>query len=89
MFTALRAFAAMTTIVIALAFCSASALAQDERTNDRAATTTSDTRHDDAGFDYGWLGLAGLLGLLGLLPRDRGGITVRDGAGNVKDTSRR
>jgi hypothetical protein len=85
MHKAIIAIAAATTVGLVLAFGCASTIAQ-ERTNDqRPPTTTVDTRRDDAAFDYGWLGLAGLLGLLGLLPRDRGGITVRDGAGNVKD----
>ena len=66
-------------------------VAQGTRTYDRTpAPSSGATRDDDRGFDYGWLGLAGLVGLLGLLPRDRhNGITVRDGAGNVKDTIRR
>jgi hypothetical protein len=30
-----------------------------------ARSTTSETRRDDRGFDWGWLGLIGLAGLLG------------------------
>ena len=91
MYKALIAFALITTIALVLAFGSASTVAQDDRTNDRAPTTSSDVRRNDGGFNYGWLGLVGLAGLLGLLPRNAGGsgITVRDGAGNVKDTIRR
>jgi hypothetical protein len=65
-----------------------SGAAQDTRTYDRTPAPSSETRRDDdRAFDYGWLGLAGLVGLLGLLPRDRAnGITVRDGAGNVKNS---
>jgi hypothetical protein len=66
--------------------------AQEGRTNDRDTTAAQNVRREDDQFNYGILGLAGLLGLLGLMPRDRrggNGITVRDGAGNVKDTARR
>jgi len=90
MYKAVIALTATTTLALVLAVGTASTVAQ-ERTNDQAVTTATDTRHDDRGFDYGWLGLAGLIGLLGLLPRNQGGsgITVRDGAGNIKDSARR
>jgi hypothetical protein len=86
---ALNALAVTTTLTLALAFSDTTS-AQDTVGPDRNPTTVSDARHDDEGFNYGWLGLAGLLGLLGLMPRNRGvdEVTVRDGAGNVKKTVR-
>lgn len=84
---ALNALAATTTLALALAFCSGTSAQEAVRT-ERTPTTVSDTRPHDEGFNYGWLGLAGLIGLLGLMPRNRGvgGVTVRDGAGNVKNS---
>ena len=43
-------------------------------------------RHDDNGFDAGWLGLVGLAGLLGLKRRDRNDVPERGVTGN--DASR-
>lgn len=59
-------------------------------TADARPTVESNTHRDDDGFNYGWLGLAGLIGLAGLLPRGRAAenFTVRDGAGNVKQSVR-
>lgn len=104
MYKALNALAAATTLAIALAVGSASATAQDAGTADSTVTTadstvrtadptvrtTVDTVDREPDFNWGWLGLAGLVGLLGLMPRDRpAAVTMRDGAGNVKDTPRR
>jgi hypothetical protein len=96
-YKALNALAATTTLAIALAVGSASATAQDAGTADSTVTTadptvrtTVDTMDREPDFNWGWLGLAGLVGLLGLMPRDKGtSVTMRDGAGNVKDTPRR
>ena len=104
MYKAINVFAATTTLTIALAVGSAGAMAQDARpadstvttadptvrTADPTARTTVDTVDREPDFNWGWLGLAGLLGLLGLMPRDKGtSVTMRDGAGNVKETTRR
>jgi MYXO-CTERM domain-containing protein len=43
-------------------------------------------RHDDSGFDAGWLGLVGLAGLLGLKRRDRDDVREHGVTGN--DASR-
>ena len=40
--------------------------------------TFAGDRHDDNGFDAGWLGLVGLAGLLGLKRRDRDDVLERD-----------
>ena len=86
---ALNVLAATSTLTLALTFGSSTS-AQDAVRPDRTPTTVSDTGPNDEAFNYGWLGLAGLLGLLGLMPRNRGGdgVTMRDGAGNVKNTVR-
>jgi hypothetical protein len=86
---ALNVLAATTILGSALTFVSSTS-AQDAVRPERTPPTVSDTRANDEAFNYGWLGLAGLLGLLGLMPRNRGvgGVTVRDGAGNVKNTVR-
>lgn len=85
MFKAFNSCAVAATIAFTLAVSCAAGLAQDSASNDRRPVETT-SRTDDEGFNYGWLGLAGLLGLLGLMPRNanRTGVTVRDGAGNVK-----
>jgi hypothetical protein len=59
-------------------------------TDSRPTVESNTRRDDDGGFNYGWLGLAGLIGLAGLLPRGRAveNFTVRDGAGNVKQSVR-
>ena len=88
MFKAFSGYAFAVTVGLSLALNCASGVGQDA-INDPPEPGTS-SRTDDDGFDYGWLGLAGLLGLLGLLPRraPQTGVTVRDGAGNVKQQIR-
>lgn len=86
MFKAFNNCAFAATIGLALAASCANGLAQDSAINDRRPAVDATSRSDDDTFNYGWLGLAGLLGLLGLMPRNTNptGVTVRDGAGNVK-----
>lgn len=86
---ALNVLAATTTLALVLTF-GASTSAQEAVRADRTPATVSDARSQDEAFNYGWLGLVGLIGLVGLMPRNRdaGGLTVRDGAGNVKNPAR-
>jgi hypothetical protein len=66
----LKAFVGASSIALALALGSATAVAQDDTTR-RDTTTTRVVDNDRDGFNLGWIGLAGLLGLLGLMPRER------------------
>ena len=63
--TLLRPMLAGSLLLVALAGVSA----PSQATAQESSTLPSD-RHDDNGFDKGWLGLIGLAGLLGLKRRD-------------------